>query len=47
MCKSISTHREDIKTAVAAIAELDGYRAKAILGKRLRGTIPEVSVLKV
>ena len=42
MCKSISVHREEIKDAVKAIANLDGYRAKAVLGKKLGGTIPEV-----
>lgn len=42
MCKSISSNRDFIKTAVNAIAELDGYRAKAIMGKKLKGVIPEI-----
>jgi dsDNA-specific endonuclease/ATPase MutS2 len=42
MCKAISLHRESIKTAVRAVAEVDVYRAKAKLGIRLGGIVPEV-----
>jgi dsDNA-specific endonuclease/ATPase MutS2 len=42
MCRSIAKHREDVKRAVRAVAEVDVYRAKAKLGERYRGVIPEV-----
>ena len=42
MCQMISQHREEIKTAVTAVAEIDVLRAKARLGEKIRGVIPEV-----
>jgi DNA mismatch repair protein MutS2 len=42
MCQMISQYREEIKSAVTAAAEIDVLRAKAKLGARIRGVIPEV-----
>ena len=42
MCKVVSEYRQNIKDSVAAVAEIDVYRAKAILGQKLSGIIPEV-----
>ena len=42
MSKTIANYRNEIKAAANAIAELDSYRAKAILGHRLGGVTPEV-----
>lgn len=42
MCQMISQYREEIKTAVTAAAEIDVLRAKARLGQRIRGIVPEV-----
>lgn len=43
MCKSISKYRDEIRQSVGAIAELDLLMAKAKLGNKLKGVIPEVS----
>jgi dsDNA-specific endonuclease/ATPase MutS2 len=42
MCQTISQNRAEIKDAVTAIAEIDVFRAKAKVGARMRGIIPEV-----
>ena len=42
MCKIISKYREEIKSAIAAVAEVDMIRAKAKLGELIRGVIPDV-----
>lgn len=42
MCQTISQNRAEIKEAVTAIAEIDVFRAKAKVGARMRGIIPEV-----
>jgi len=42
MCKTISVYRNEIKASVTAVAEVDVFRAKAKLGEKLRGIIPEV-----
>ena len=42
MCQTISQNRKEIKDAVTAIAEIDVFRAKAKIGTKMRGTIPEV-----
>lgn len=43
MCRMIATHREAIKTALFAVADVDIMRARAKLGRTMKGTIPEVS----
>ena len=43
MCRAISDHREEIRQAVEAVAEVDVIHAKAKLGVSLRGVVPEVS----
>ena len=43
MCQLISQYREEIKGAVTAAAEIDVLRAKARLGARVRGVVPEMS----
>ena len=45
MCQTISQNRVEIKEAVTAIAEIDVYRAKAKVGARMKGVIPEVRPL--
>jgi hypothetical protein len=42
MCQTISQNRAEIRQAVTAIAEIDVFRAKAKVGARMRGIIPEV-----
>ena len=42
MCQTISQNRVEIKDAVTAIAEIDVFRAKAKVGLRMKGIIPEV-----
>ena len=42
MCQTISQNRKEIKDAVTAIAEIDVFRAKAKIGTKMRGIIPEV-----
>ena len=42
MCQTISQNRVEIKEAVTAIAEIDVYRAKAKVGQKMKGIIPEV-----
>jgi DNA mismatch repair protein MutS2 len=42
MCQAISRHRAEIRASVTAIAEIDVLRAKAKLGERMKGVIPEV-----
>lgn len=43
MCKSIAKYRDEIRRSVEAVAELDVLMAKAKLGNKLKGVIPEVS----
>jgi len=45
MYTTIANNRTIIKAAALAVAELDGYRAKAVIGKRLSGIIPEVKMI--
>jgi dsDNA-specific endonuclease/ATPase MutS2 len=47
MCQTISQNRKEIKEAVTAIAEIDVFRAKAKVGLRMRGIIPEVCTCSV
>lgn len=42
MCRTISKHRQEIKAGASAVAEVDVYRAKAMIGAKLKGIIPEV-----
>ena len=42
MCQTISLHRREIRAAIDAVTELDMVRAKAKLGEKLRGCIPQV-----
>ena len=44
MCRSISQHRLAVQRSVRAVAEVDVVRAKAKMGERLKGIIPEVQV---
>ena len=44
MCQTISQNRVEIKEAVTAIAEIDVFRAKAKVGMKMRGVIPEVKI---
>lgn len=43
MCQSISAHLVEITAAVNAVAQIDVIAAKAKLGRRLNGIIPEVN----
>lgn len=47
MCQTISQNRKEIKEAVTAIAEIDVFRAKAKVGLRMKGIIPEVRTCSV
>ena len=47
MCQTISQNRVEIKEAVTAIAEIDVFRAKAKVGLRMKGIIPEVRTCHV
>ena len=47
MCQIISLHRNEISAAVTAVAELDVFLAKAKLGQKLKGIIPEVLTVSV
>jgi DNA mismatch repair ATPase MutS len=47
MCQTISQNRQEIKEAVTAIAEIDVFRAKAKVGLRMKGIIPEVRTCSV
>lgn len=42
MAQTISQNRVEIRAAVTAIAEIDVLRAKAKIGQRMKGIIPEV-----
>ena len=42
MCRNVARNRKEIEEAANAIARVDTYRAKALLGQKLGGTIPEV-----
>jgi dsDNA-specific endonuclease/ATPase MutS2 len=44
MCRVIVRHREALKLALVAVADVDILRAKAKMGRDLKGVIPEVSV---
>lgn len=43
MCKAISMHRTAIRRSLTAAAQVDIIRAKALLGEKLLGVIPEVN----
>jgi DNA mismatch repair protein MutS2 len=42
MCQSIAEYREEVRAAVRAIAVVDVVHAKAKLGRRMKGVVPEV-----
>lgn len=43
MCQCVAAHLLEVVAAVRAVALVDVFAAKAKLGRRLRGIIPEVS----
>ena len=46
MCQCIAAHLAEITAAVHAVAQIDVIAAKAKLGRKLNGIIPEVDVVK-
>jgi DNA mismatch repair protein MutS2 len=42
MCKTIAEYRDSLKVSLHGIADLDVLRAKAMMGMRLNGVIPDV-----
>jgi dsDNA-specific endonuclease/ATPase MutS2 len=43
MCQCIRNNMQQIQRSIHAFATIDIYRAKALIGERLNGVIPEVS----
>jgi dsDNA-specific endonuclease/ATPase MutS2 len=42
LCRTIFQHADEVRRAVRAVAEVDVLTAKALLGIKLGGVIPEV-----
>jgi len=42
MCQCVAAHLIEVVAAVRAVAQVDVFAAKAKLGRKLRGVIPEV-----
>jgi len=46
MCQCIAAHLVEITAAVHAVAQIDVIAAKAKLGRKMNGVIPEVETVK-